>query len=232
MKILVAEDNTVTATLMSGVLTRHGYTVVLARNASEAVTLLGSEPDIQGVITDIMMPGSSGLDLLQSLQNHVTWRNLPTIVTSVRDDPATVSHAAALGCRDYILKPVRPARLIERVSKVFPLEKVILGSASDIMSRYSLNLDAYRKILGNFASQVDKSIALLQYALTSSTAIHREDLIPLMESSTLLAAERLLAALEEASLALAVTPLVPAQCAKLVEELRLVQNVLNRRNSG
>jgi len=37
MKILVADDNAVTATLMTGILTRHGYTVVLARNGSEAL---------------------------------------------------------------------------------------------------------------------------------------------------------------------------------------------------
>ena len=48
MKILVAEDNAVTATLMTGVLTRHGYAVVLARNGSEALSLLRSDPDIQG----------------------------------------------------------------------------------------------------------------------------------------------------------------------------------------
>ena len=61
MKILVAEDNAVTATLMTGILTRHGYTVVLARNGTEALRLLGSDPGIQGVITDIMMPESGGL---------------------------------------------------------------------------------------------------------------------------------------------------------------------------
>ncbi len=70
MKILVAEDNAVTATLMMGVLSRAGHSVVLAPNGSEALELLRSNPDIQGVITDIMMPESSGLDLLQALQEH------------------------------------------------------------------------------------------------------------------------------------------------------------------
>lgn len=41
MKILVAEDNAVAATLMAGILTRHGYTVVPARNSFEALRKLG-----------------------------------------------------------------------------------------------------------------------------------------------------------------------------------------------
>ena len=104
MKILVVEDNTVTATLMTGILTRHGYTVVLARTASVALTQLGAEPDIQGVITDIMMPGSSGLDLLQALRTHQTWRNLPTIVTTGRN-----------GLGDSL--PVIPPRPLRSVAK-------------------------------------------------------------------------------------------------------------------
>ena len=162
MKILVAEDNAVTATLMTGILTRHGYTVVLAGNGSEALRLLASDPDIQGVITDIMMPESSGLDLLRAMQGHEVWRNLPTIVTTVRDDRETVAQAVALGCKDYVLKPVRPARLLERVTKVFGREKAILMDSRHVISRYSLSLEAYKRIAGNFTTQVDHTIAALQ----------------------------------------------------------------------
>lgn len=232
MKILVAEDNAVTATLMTGVLTRHGYTVVLARNGAEAMSRLRSDPSIQGIITDIMMPGSSGLDLLQALRQDETWRNLPTIVTTVRDDPDTVTQAAAFGCREYILKPVRPARLLERVAKVFPQEKVILRTSGEVISRYSLTVETYQKIVGNFGTQVDKAIAILQGSLTTPVDVHREDMIPLMESSTLLGAERLTAVLEEVSAALVSTELMPIRCARLVEELQRVQKALSYRNSA
>jgi CheY-like chemotaxis protein len=162
MKILVAEDNAVTATLMTGILTRHGYTVVLARNGSEALRLLGSDPDIQGVITDIMMPESSGLDLLRALREHEAWRNLPTIVTTVRDDRETVAQAVSLGCKEYILKPVNPTQLIERVAKVFRQKSVILMSSSEVLDRYSLSSETYREIAEKFAAQVVQAIAVLQ----------------------------------------------------------------------
>jgi CheY-like chemotaxis protein len=226
MKILVAEDNPVTATLMTGILTRQGYTVVLAGNGSEALSLLGSDPDIQGVITDIMMPESSGLDLLRALQEHETWRNLPTIVTTVRDDGETVAQAAALGCKEYILKPVRPARLIERVTRVFRKEKAVLMSSSEVISRFSLSSETYRRIATNFAVRVDQVIEALQNWSANSSTVHRVDFSSIVESTILLGAERLTAALEEASPTVTSQTLTPLQSTSLLEELQLVRKAL------
>jgi CheY-like chemotaxis protein len=232
MKILVAEDNAVTATLMTGILTRQGYTVVLAGNGSEALNLLNSDPEIQGVITDIMMPESSGLDLLRALRAHETWKNLPTIVTTVRDDRETVAQAVALGCKEYILKPVRPARLIERVRKVFGQEKVILKTSWEVTNRYSLSTEAYRKIARTFSMQVDEAIEALQYWSNDLSAFRRGDFTPTVESATLLGAERLLAAIEEVSPGPGSLRLTALQCSRLLDELQLVRKALVTRTGG
>jgi len=223
MKILVAEDNAVTATLMMGVLTHHGYTVVLARNGSEALRLLASNPDIQGVITDIMMPESSGLDLLRALQGHEVWRNLPTIVTTVRDDRETVAQAVSLGCKDYVLKPIRPARLLERVKRIFGQDKAVLMDSREVISRYSLSLEAYRRIAENFTTQVDHTIAALQNWSTNKANVPPVDFNQITEGAALLGAERLMVALEETS---GSPPLNPLQGARLLEELQLVRKEL------
>jgi DNA-binding response OmpR family regulator len=227
MKILVAEDNAVTATLMTGVLTRQGYTVVLARNGTEALSLLRSHPDIQGVITDIMMPESSGLDLLRALRGHAAWNNLPTIVTTVRDDRETVAEAVSLGCKEYLLKPVRPARLIERVTKVFRQEKVILMSSAEVISHYSISPETYRKIAENFAIQVDHTLAALQAWPADYANAASVDFIAIMEGATLLGAERLAAALEEISPAAGSPSLSRLQGSHLVEELQRVHKALS-----
>jgi CheY-like chemotaxis protein len=227
MKILVVEDNAVTATLMAGILTRHGYTVVLARNGIDALCLLGTHPDIQGVITDIMMPESSGLDLLRVLRENSAWRNLPTIVTTARDDQATVGKAVAFGCKDYILKPVKPARLLERVTKVFGRDKVILMSPPEVINRYSLNLDTYREIAKNLAIQVDQATAALQNWSINKTHCLQVDFIQIMESATLLGAERLTTALEDAFPSSESPPLTPHQGARLLDQLQLVRKALS-----
>jgi CheY-like chemotaxis protein len=226
MKILVAEDNAVTGTLITGVLTRHGYTIVLARNGSEALSLLNSDPDIQGVITDIMMPESSGLDLLRALRAHETWRSLPAIVLSVRDDRETVAEAFALGCRDYLLKPIRPDRLIERVAKVFKPEKAILMSSSGVMNQYSLSSDAYRTMALNFTAQLDRAIAEIKNWSPDPRSIRREDFTPIVESATLLGAERLLEAVEGVATAAGSPVLSPIQRVNILDELQLVVKAL------
>jgi len=226
MKILVAEDNVVTATLMAGILTRHGYTVALAKNGSEALKVLKSDPEIQGVITDIMMPESGGLELLRALQENEKWKYLPTLVTTVRDDGETVTQAASLGCKDYILKPVRPHRLVERVKRVFGEQKPVLINPQEVITQYSLSPESYRRIVKNFAAQIDCALDELQKWDVSPRGAPRVDFVPIMEGATLLGAERLLEALEDSMSAPQGTLASPFHVAKLEEELRLVRREL------
>ncbi len=228
MKILLAEDNVVTATLMRGILTRHGYTVVLARNGTEALSLLDTEPGIQGVITDVMMPESSGLDLLRALREHKSRCNLPAIVTTVRDDKETVAEAVRLGCKGYILKPIRPSRLIETVMSVFVPDRAILTNPTEVMERYSLDSEAYARIARNFAVQVDQTIAMLEVWQVDSTPIRREQFTPIVESAILLGAEGLLTVMGEISPASGSAQLTQPQCADMMEKLRQVRQALSK----
>ena len=223
MKILVAEDNVVTSTLMRGVLTRHGYTPVMVRTGVEALEALRSDPGIQGVITDIMMPESGGLDLLAAMREHPVWCNLPTIVTTVRDDRQTVAMAVSLGCRDYILKPIRPTHLIDRVEKIFRQKKNVLMSSQDVITRYSLEAEVYGQIARKFAQQVDQAIAALHDWTTHPQDAGREGFTPIMESATLLGAERLCDVMEKISAHEGTPHLTPAQCDLLMQELKQVR---------
>ena len=227
MKILVAEDNAITATLMKGILTRHGYTVVLARNGLEAMSVLASDPGIQGVITDVMMPESSGLDLLRAIRGNESWRHLPTIVTTVRDDHETVAEAVQLGCNGYVLKPVRPAHLIDKMVSIFGQEKTVLASAPDVIRHYSLDADAYRQIARNFTQQIDQAVSRLQHWSSNLPSVGREEFTPLVESATLLGAERLLAVLDEVSTTAGTPQLSPSIRTRLMDELRLVKQMLS-----
>jgi len=229
MKILVAEDNAVTATLMKGILIRRGYEVVIARNGSAALRALETDPGIQGVITDVMMPESSGLELLRALQANELWRTLPTIVTTVRDDCETVAEAVRLGCRGYILKPIRPSRLLESVAKIFGRDHPVLMSAPEVMSRYALDAEAYGKISGDFAAQVDEAILVLRDSSSSLPSVNRERFSPIVESATLLGAESLLAEIEGITARCGTPQLTAPQCARILDELLQVRQVLKDR---
>jgi CheY-like chemotaxis protein len=227
MKILVAEDNAVTATLVKGILTRHGYTVVQAKNGLEAMHILASEPGIQGVITDIMMPESSGLDLLRAMRENDSWREIPTIVTTVRDDPETVAEAVHLGCKGYVLKPVRPAHLLERVVSLFGQEGAVLRDSQEIIRRYSLNEEGYRQIAVNFGLKIDAAVARLQSCSSNRSPVRREEFIPIVECATLLGAERLLAVLDDVSTNAGTAEISLPMRVRLLEEFRRVKQMLS-----
>ena len=92
----------------------------------EALECLQSTPDIQLVITDIVMPEMDGLELLRTMKEHAEWKEIPVIMSTVLADLETVKKAAGMGCRDYVAKPIHPAQLIQKVRQALGDRRVIL----------------------------------------------------------------------------------------------------------
>ena len=80
MKILVADDDTPLRKSICLLLTKLGHTSIEARNGSEAMDLLDTILDFDAVITDVQMPGASGIDILQHM--HRSDMTPPTYVHS------------------------------------------------------------------------------------------------------------------------------------------------------
>lgn len=70
------------------------------------------------LITDIRMPGISGLELLQRVKS--IGANMPIIVISSVSDPAVRLQALALGARDYIHKPITDEVLLKSLQTALP----------------------------------------------------------------------------------------------------------------
>jgi DNA-binding response OmpR family regulator len=92
--ILVVDDDPAIAALIAEVLTDEGYTVRLAYDASSALAAIAAQvPDL--VLTDLLLPGMSGLELLRMVRarGHA---DLPIIVvTAAADRAADLTDAAA-----------------------------------------------------------------------------------------------------------------------------------------
>jgi len=67
--ILVAEDEETLRALIEVILRRLGYTVVLARNAAEALEI-ASQRQVDLLLTDVVMPGQSGIELAAAIREH------------------------------------------------------------------------------------------------------------------------------------------------------------------
>ncbi len=113
-KILIVDDDPVTAKLVAALLRREGYTVMVAHDASKAFSALDViSPDL--LILDIMMPGMDGYEFCQMLRSDRAKKNLPVLMFTGMARPADQRRGFEVGADDYLVKPVNSRDLIDRV---------------------------------------------------------------------------------------------------------------------
>ncbi len=116
MKILIAEDDGMIMKLIRTRLEKDGYEVDTASNGDLALEKIKTEY-FDLIITDIMMPFISGLELVSTLKNTLK-KQTPIIVLSNMHLEATILEAFRLGADDFITKPFSPNELSVRVAKI------------------------------------------------------------------------------------------------------------------
>ena len=116
-RILVAEDDPHILRVICLWLTRQGHEVLEARNGLSAWEVVQqSQPEI--LITDINMPGMSGLELLgQIKQNYKTPPPVVMMITAYGDDE-NYNTAKDLGADDFLTKPVEFNLLKEKLKEI------------------------------------------------------------------------------------------------------------------
>ncbi|MEN9581317.1 MAG: hypothetical protein RJA70_4326 [Pseudomonadota bacterium] len=119
-KILVADDDLASRLLMAKAIEREGYSVILASDGIRARTILDDNADIALMITDIVMPGLDGRDLLRGLRRDGGFTQLPTIVVSgnVAEDTVLADHVRGetdAQLVDFLPKPVNIEELLRIV---------------------------------------------------------------------------------------------------------------------
>ena len=116
MKILIAEDEAIMLAALERNLKLDGYDVISTSDGREALDQFHiHQPDL--VITDILMPYTSGLELIGIVKSQAD-RQVPVIVLSALGQEGTVMEAFNLGADDFITKPFDPTELSLRVKRL------------------------------------------------------------------------------------------------------------------
>ncbi len=113
-KILLIEDD---ASIVGGLkkeLQVEGYEVAVSERGDDGLAQAKAQP-FDVVITDLKMPGLSGLELVEQL--HATKPKLPIILMTAFGTTETAIEATKLGAYDYLLKPFDMAELLDLVAK-------------------------------------------------------------------------------------------------------------------
>jgi DNA-binding response OmpR family regulator len=112
-KILVVDDEPTVREVVAQYLRRDGYDVrELDRGDLVDAAVAQFQPDL--IVLDIMLPGTSGLDVLRRSSNG----RVPVILLTARIDESDRVLGLELGADDYVTKPFSPRELVARVRTV------------------------------------------------------------------------------------------------------------------
>ncbi len=121
--ILVVDDSPTNRELVRLILEPARFQVLLAEGFSDAIDVATTHK-VDLILTDMHMPPSTGLDLLQALSTHAGARHVPVVVfSSTSSGPVNSREVMAMGAAGYISRPIEPQDLVAEVERV-------LGSAA------------------------------------------------------------------------------------------------------
>lgn len=117
-KILVVEDDVSTMNLIQMILEKNGYEVIPAFSGQEADQYI-KEKSFEAVLLDMVLPDSTGLQLLQSIRKTPTYKHVPIIIVTSKNEEIDVVLGLEMGADDYIHKPFNKRELLARLNVIF-----------------------------------------------------------------------------------------------------------------
>jgi twitching motility two-component system response regulator PilH len=113
--ILVVDDSPTDRQHLTELLTKNGYKVSAAASAEEALAeVKATKPDL--VLMDVVMPGQNGFQATRTLASDEATKHIPIIICSTKGQETDKVWGLRQGAKDYIVKPVKPADLLAKIS--------------------------------------------------------------------------------------------------------------------
>ncbi|KAJ8754048.1 hypothetical protein K2173_001946 [Erythroxylum novogranatense] len=112
LKVLLVENDDSTRHVVTALLRNCSYEVIEASNGLQAWKILENlNNHVDIVLTEVVMPFSSGIALLCKIMSHKTRRNVPVIMMSSHDSMGLVLKCLSKGAVDFLVKPIRKNEL-------------------------------------------------------------------------------------------------------------------------
>jgi two-component system phosphate regulon response regulator PhoB len=221
-RVLVVEDESAIAELISINLRHAGYEVVIAGAADQAQSEVDRVlPDL--VLLDWMLPGQSGLMLARRWRSEARTRELPIIMLTARAEEADKINGLDAGADDYLTKPFSTNELMARIRAVLRRKAPeALDSAVDVSG---LRLDpATRRVTRAVPGRGEVEVKigptefrLLHFLMTHPERVHsRAQLLDRVWGDHVFIEERTV----DVHVKRLRDALAPAQCATMIETVR------------
>ncbi|MBE0499929.1 MAG: sigma-54-dependent Fis family transcriptional regulator [Desulfuromonadales bacterium] len=165
-KILVADDDAVIRKGVDRILTAEGYAVETVSNGRAALERLGQKT-FKLLVTDLKMPGMSGLEVLKAIRNCQP--ELPVVLMTGYAAIDNAVEAMKNGATDYLAKPFANEELVEKVRNAIKNRAVLIA---DICLWREMNeTHGFEKLVGNSPEMKRLYQRIMQVAPTDSTVL-------------------------------------------------------------
>ena len=162
IRILAVDDEPDLRSLLRILLKNRGYEVLEAASGHEAVELVRTEPRIDLVIMDIMMPGLSGVEACAEIRKFST---VPMLFLTAKSQLSDKAEAYASGGDDYLAKPFAQNELMMKVESLTRRYRVYKGK-QEPAAPLDIQLDEKRTCAirnGQRIDLTDKEYAILRF---------------------------------------------------------------------
>jgi two-component system, sensor histidine kinase and response regulator len=116
-KFLVVDDSELDRDMLCRILERQGHTCVTVANGPEALKRVNAEA-FDLLLLDLMMPGMSGIEVLQKIRSNSNLQDTAVVMLSAFDEVANIGRCFEMGAEDYLLKPFDRVVLNARLQAV------------------------------------------------------------------------------------------------------------------
>jgi FixJ family two-component response regulator/DNA-binding MarR family transcriptional regulator len=137
-EVLLLDDDLTTLTFLDGVLSGAGFKCSSSGDPQQALATVAAREEIAVVVSDLYMPHMSGLEFAEALSALALKRPPPRVLfLTARPSIETAVGALRTGAYDFLVKPVRPAEIIETVTRALERarqdRRAYMASAPDVV---------------------------------------------------------------------------------------------------
>ena len=115
IKVLIAEDDSVSSKILERYMTKWGYKIVITKNGEEAWQVIQDDKKISLAILDWMMPEIEGVELCRKIRQEKKEKYLYIILLTSKDRQEDIIEGFNAGADDYITKPFKYLELKARL---------------------------------------------------------------------------------------------------------------------
>jgi DNA-binding response OmpR family regulator len=118
LKVLIVEDDENLRKFMKLIIeNKYNFPILEASDGKSAMEILSKEIPFL-ILLDLMLPEISGIQLLEEIRKKDEIKNVPVIVCTSVSDRNVVIDLVRLGITEYLLKPITPAQLVNKINEL------------------------------------------------------------------------------------------------------------------